>query len=239
MIRGSGARLAGAALVLALAALYVPSVREMAHLWWTYDYAGHGPFVPLFSVAIAWTRRDRLRAALGRGHLAGLGVIGLGLGLLAGGSAADSLMLQGFSLVVAVAGLVLLSFGVAALKAAAFPVAFLFLMVPLPHDIVSGVTLHLQLFAAGFAGVLLSLLGIPFFRQGETIELGTLTLRVAEVCNGLRFLLGLLVVTLAFAAISQRGVWRKIVLTAAAIPVAILANAVRVAAITIAVHYIG
>jgi exosortase len=239
MICGFRARFAGGALLLALAVLYAPTASTMAHLWWTYDYAGHGPFVPLFSAVIAWRARHRLRAAAGGGHPAGLAVIILGLGLLGAGSAAQSLLLQGLSAVVVVAGLVVLSCGAAALKAVGFPVAFLLLMVPLPHEVVTAVTLHLQLFAAGFAGSMLAALDIPFHRRGVLIELPDTTLTVAEVCNGLRFLLALLVATLAFAAVSQRGVWRKVLLTAAAMPVAILANAIRVAAIVIAVHYMG
>ncbi len=66
-----------------------------------------------------------------------------------------------------------------------------------------------------------------------------MTLKVAEACNGLRFLMALLVLTAAFAQITQRTVGRKTALIAAAIPVAILANAMRVAAIVVGVHYLG
>ena len=62
---------------------------------------------------------------------------------------------------------------------------------------------------------------------------------MAEVCNGLRFLTAILVLTIAFAHITQRSLGRKLVLVASAVPVAIVANAVRVTAIALAVHYWG
>lgn len=62
---------------------------------------------------------------------------------------------------------------------------------------------------------------------------------MAEVCNGLRFLTALLVLTVAFAHVSQRSLAGKLVLVASAVPIAILANAVRVATIVVAAHYIG
>ena len=53
-----------------------------------------------------------------------------------------------------------------------------------------------------------------------------MTLEVAEVCNGLRFMSALVVLTLAFAYVTQRTIVRRAVLTVMAVPVAIVANAV-------------
>ena len=225
--------------VMGLVGIYAPVLTEMARIWWTHPYAGHGMFVPLFSAFLLWVDRDRLRAVTGQRDPTGMLVILLGLGVLWLGGWAESLLVQGLSVVVAVAGVVLWGFGARCLRRAAFPVGFLLFMVPLPQLVVDAVTLDLQLFAAGFAGGALGLLDIPFYQTGVFIELPTITLDVAEVCNGLRFLMALLVLTLAFAQVSQRSLPRKLVLVASAIPIAILANAVRVATIAAAVHYIG
>jgi exosortase len=113
------------------------------------------------------------------------------------------------------------------------------MMAPLPRPVVDALTLNLQLFAAGFAAATLRLLDIPVHQTGVTIELPALTLQVAEVCNGLRFLLALLVLTAAFAQVTQRTVFRKVALVASAVPIAVLANATRVAAIALGVHFVG
>jgi exosortase len=231
------ARLLG--LAVALLALWTPTLAQMVHAWRVDTYAGHGMFVPLFSALIAWIERDRLRAAAASGHPAGLVLVTTGVAALGLGHLVGSLPLQGFSLVAAVAGVVAWWFGWACLRVAAFPVVFLVLMVPLPRVAVEAVTLELQLFAAGFAAGALRLLGIPVYQTGIVIELPALTLQVAEVCNGLRFLMALLVLTVAFAQVTQRTLGRKIVLTAMAIPIAILANATRVAVIGLAVELVG
>ena len=225
--------------VLVVATLYTPTLLAMAHVWWTDTYAGHGMFVPLFCVLVAWMERDRLRAAVGRGSAAGLVFLAVGFAVLGVGHAAGSLLLQGLSVPLAVAGLVAWSFGLRFLRHAAFPVWFLALMVPLPRPVVDAFTLDLQLFAASVAASALRLLDIPIHRVGTLIELPSLTLRVAEVCNGLRFLMALLVLTTAFAQVTQRTIPRKITLALSSIPIAILANAARVAAIGVGVHLIG
>jgi exosortase len=224
---------------LILAPLYTPTLRDLADAWWTHPYAGHGPWVPAFSAFFLWTNRARIRAAVSPGHAIGLAVILLALGLLFAGRSIESLLLQGVSVVMCLAGMVLWIFGPRTLQAAAFPVAFLLLMLPLPNPVVSAVTQDLQLFAARTAGAALDLLDVPFFLDGVLIQLPGITLTVATVCNGLRFLSGLLVLTIAFAQVSQRSLPRKLILVASAIPIAILANAVRVATIALAVYYIG
>jgi exosortase len=118
-------------------------------------------------------------------------------------------------------------------------VGFLVLMVPLPRPVVAAVTSEVQLFAAATAGWALELFGVPFLLEGTWIVLPGITLEVAEVCNGLRFLMALVVLTLAFAQVTQRTVPRRIVLVASAVPVAILANAARVAVIAVGAYLVG
>jgi len=166
-------------------------------------------------------------------------IILAGLGLLALGALADSVLLQGASVAVTLAGLVAWTFGLRCLRAAAFPIAFLLLMTPLPRAVIAAVTLQVQLFAAAFAVGVLWLLDVPVYQSGVTIELPSMTLQVAEACNGLRFLMALLVLTAAFAQITQRTVADKAALVVAAIPIAIVANAMRVAAIVVGVQYVG
>src|SRR5438132_741375 len=78
----------------------------------------------------------------------------------------------------------------------------------------AAVTLKVQLFAAAFAVGMLRLLDLPVYQRGVVIELPAMTLQVAEACNGLRFLMALLVLTAAFAQVTQRSVPRKIALVA-------------------------
>ena len=226
-------------LILPLAGLYVPVFIDLARAWWTNSYAGHGVFVPAFSIFRVLWDWDRIRAAVGRSSPVGIPVILLALATLGIGRWSGSLLVQNLSVVLAVAGALLWAFGERCLRVVAFPVAFLVFMAPLPDAIVNIVTLQLQVFAARVAGVALEIFDVPFYQDGVDIVLPTITLQVATVCNGLRFLMGLLVLTIAFAYMSQRSRPRMAVLVLSAIPIAILANAFRVATIAVAVHYVG
>jgi exosortase len=232
-------RIVKGAVVAALALACGPALWRLADAGRTNEYAGHAMFVPLFCVLAAWADRDRLRAAAGPGHPAGMLLLGGGAALLAAGYGWPSQVLQGLAMAVLAGGAVLWLFGWACLRAAVFPVVFLAMMAPLPRPVVAAVTRELQVFAAGFAAGVLRLVGIPVYHTGVDIELATMKLEVAEVCNGLRFLLAILVLTAAFAQVLLPSWRRKVMLVVAAIPIAILANAVRVAVIAVGVHYVG
>ena len=226
-------------IVAALAVPWAPALWHLADAGRTNEYAGHAMFVPLFSAVIAWVQRDRLKAAAGPGHAWGFLVLAVGMALLGLGYQMKSDVLHGVALAVATAGAVLWIWGRACLRAAIFPVAFLVMMAPLPLPVVAKVTLHLQVFAASFAASAVRLVGIPVYQTGFTLELPTLKLHVAEICNGLRFLVALIVLTAAFAQVTIPSRRRRIALVLAAVPVAVVANAMRVAAIALGVEYIG
>jgi exosortase len=237
--RWTGGQWARGVAVLALVGLHAPVVADLVNLWRTVEYNGHGAFVPAFAAMVAWIQRDRLRAASGRGTLPALVLVVAGIALLAIGRAWSSIVVQGISIPLTVAGVIGAMFGLSCARRAAFPLGLLPLMVLPPPGVADAVTLHLQLFAAGVAGAIMRVLGIPFFRSGVVIEMPTLTLHVAAVCNGLRFLMAFLALTATVAQVTQPTRSRKVLLTASAIPIAILDNAVRIAAIGVGVHLIG
>jgi exosortase len=234
--RGARARLlvAAAALLMTL-----PALKSLTDVWWTDSYAGHAPFVPLFSALLLWSDRRELRKLVGPPAPAGGAVLFGGLGLLVLGHLSEAVLVQGLAVVAIIAGAVLWILGSRWLRAASFPITFLVAMVPLPRAAVDLVTQRLQLLAASFATTVLQVFSVPVYRHGVFLELPEIQLEVAELCNGLRFLLALLILTAAFAQVTQRSAPRKIILVAVAVPIAILANATRVATLALGAHYIG
>ena len=225
--------------VVIVATAFGPALWRLIDVGRTNEYAGHAAFVPLFSAIVAWSDRDRLRAVAGAGDWRGLPLVAAALGMLGFGYASGNLAAQGLALPFATAGLVLWLWGVRCLRAATFPVWFLAMVVPPPLALVAAVTGHLQAFAAAVAAGAVRLLDIPIYQVGNQLELRYLTLNVAEACNGLRFLLTIIVLTAAAGQITLPNRQRRIILVSAAVAIAILANAVRVAAIAIGVHYFG
>lgn len=227
-----------AAVIGILAVVYLGTGREMARAWWQDEYAAHGLLVPIYSGLVMWRERERLRRIRRVERLEWPAIL-VSLAALAVARSSESILLQGLSLVGAIALVIWWVGGTERLKAVAFPVGFLLLMIPLPREVTSSVGQQLQHFVADSTGAVLAGVGMIAHQEGLRIEMARGTLEIAEGCNGLRFLLAMLTVSVAFAHATQPGVWRKLVLIAAAGPLAVGANVVRVTAVAVAFQYVG
>lgn len=211
-----------------LGALYWAILRDLVWQWWEDENYSHGFLVPLFSAFLVWQRRKRLAALEPAGSWAGLVVLLAGIGELLLGDLGGENFLMRSSLIVILAGLVLFHLGWAFLRLLAFPLLFLFFMVPLPATVFYAVAFPLQNLAASNAARVLDLLGVPVLLDGNVIHLSQISLGVTEACSGIRSLISLLAVAVAWAAMTLPGAWPMIVLVAATVPITVIANAGRV-----------
>jgi exosortase len=228
-IRRPRAELMAAMLGMALVALYLPLLRALLTLWADVPYYSYGFLVPLFSAYLAWdARRELARRPLWPSR-AGLVVLAAALAMLFVGILSGSLTVQTLSVPAVVTGALLLTMGPARTRALAFPLAFLVFMTPLPEGTLAALSLPLQQLAAEAAQWMLWLVGVPVTREGLYLTLPSVTLHITEACNGLRFLLAMIVVGVAFAGTSQTGWRRRALVVFGALLVALLANWLRVA----------
>jgi exosortase len=114
------------------------------------------------------------------------------------------------------------------LKSLAFPLFLLLFMIRIPLFIYSQITFPLQLFASQVAEHSLNFIGIPVFREGNILELPSKKLSVVEACSGIRSLLSLTFLSLAYGYFFERRGWVRILLFILTVPIAIGANAFRV-----------
>jgi exosortase len=128
-----------------------------------------------------------------------------------------------------VTGSILYLGGTRWVKALAFPLALLLFMIPIPQIIYARLTLSLQLLASQLAEALITISGIPVIRTGNVLELPHQTLNVVEACSGIRSLISLSFLALIYAYFMDRRIWMRWALLAATVPIAIAANAIRVA----------
>ena len=113
-------------------------------------------------------------------------------------------------------------------------------MVPLPDSLVTPVVVQLQLFVSSLGVGLLHLAGLPVYREGNVIHLpGGESLFVAEACSGITSIITLPPLAVFYAYFTERRWGRQLVLVAAVVPLAMLANLVRVIATVIASGYVG
>ena len=234
-----GLRTASLAVVVALGVLYAPVLRDLVAAWERVSYHTYGFFIAPFALWLAWEARAEVRRAPLVSWRPGLAIVAGGLGLLAAGIHVDSLVLRSLSLPVVLAGWGLFALGVEGFRPLAFPVGFLALMTPLPAPALAALSLPLQTIAAVFTTAALNLVGITAVRDGLFIALPAVTLHVTEDCNGLRFLLAMVVLGVAFGALTQRTLRARLVVVALALAVGIVANQFRVFGTGVVAHVWG
>jgi exosortase len=236
--RSSIAGLTTVGLGVVLGMLYASVLRELLAVWRDVAYYSYGVLIPPFSAFLAWEQRDRVRGPVA-GWWPALLVMAAGIGLLRVGAMSESLTVQVLSIPVTVAGLGLFALGPVRFRPLAAPIAFLTFMTPLPSAVIPAVSLPLQRLAAAFTGASLHVLGIPATRDGLLIHLSRTSIHVTEACNGLRFLLAMLVIGTAFAWLTQRTMRGRVAVIVLAIGAAIVANLLRVAGTAVAAERWG
>jgi exosortase len=231
--------LAGGALLASFAILYRHVIVKLVHDWATDDNYSHGFLIVPLAIYLASERRQRLSDLTPRPSATGLLVVLASVGVLAAGTLGAELFLTRVSMIGVLAGAIVFLCGWQHLKALAFPVAFLLLMIPLPALIFNQIALPLQLLASRAGETALTVLRIPVLREGNVIVLAHTTLEVAEACSGIRSLVSLLTLGIVYGYFIDPRAPVRVAVALSTVPVAILANALRVAGTGIAAQYYG
>jgi exosortase C (VPDSG-CTERM-specific) len=125
------------------------------------------------------------------------------------------------------------------MRAAAFPLAYLIFMVPLPEPIANALEQASATASAEMANVLFHLSGTPFLREGQIFQLPNITLEVAQECSGIRSSLVLFITSVLAANLFLKTTWRRLALVAIVIPLGILRNGFRILVIGLLCVHIG
>jgi exosortase len=234
-------RHAAAALVIGAGVvwLYGDVLSSLVRQWASDDDYSHGFFVLPLAVFFAWERRAALARAVVQPSSTGVVLLALSLLVFLAGIFGAELFLTRVSLIGVLAGAVLFVWGREHFKVLIFPLAFLLLMVPLPEIIFNQIAFPLQLIASRVGETAISLAGIPVLREGNVLQLPYTNLEVAEACSGIRSLISLLMLAIVLGYFTESRVGARVAIAVAAIPIAILANASRVAGTGLASHWIS
>jgi exosortase len=219
--------------------LYAPVLGSLVRQWWGDPNYGHGFFVPVFAGFVLWSGRSRWGAQRLRPDNFGLAIILFAVGLRILGMLGAELFMERFSFVILISGIVLFFAGRQVLRTIAFPIGYLLFMIPLPAIVYYQLTLPLQLWASRLGATGLVALGIHTVREGNLLYLPNCTLNVVEACSGIRSLLSLLAVAVAYGYLAEQSTWKRSVLAIASIPVAIATNGLRLVATGLLSYFFG
>ena len=224
-------------LILLIGWLYSTILLHLMLQWRNDSNFSHGFLVPLFSLFVVWRDRSRLRSLPREPSSWGLLIIAFSLGVLVVGVLGAELFLARISLLFLVGGLILVFFGASYFFALFFPLSVLLLMIPIPTIIFNEITLPLQILASKLAAAALPWLGVPVLREGNIINLPAMSLEVVDACSGIRSLLSLITLAVIYGYVMTSLRWVRVVLAFAAIPIAIVANSLRIVVTGLLVQY--
>jgi exosortase len=219
--------------------LFFPVGQKLLQDWLTDDNYSHGVLIVPLAAYFVWERRARLPVLSPKPAMLGLWVVAGSLGMLVAGTLGAELFLTRVSILGTLVGAILFTLGWGYLKVLAFPVAFLLLMIPIPAIIFNQIAFPLQILASQFGTAVMEASRVPVLREGNVIILAHTTLEVAEACSGIRSLISLLTLGIVYGYFTDARAWVRLAIAASTVPIAIVANGLRVAGTGVLAHYYG
>jgi exosortase len=206
----------------------------------SHESSSHILLIPFISIYFfVWQRHTILKeirwSAAGGIPTIAAGVAGLLLAqrFLSSSAGADYLFAATLSIVTIWCGEFLLFYGVRAASAAAFPLAFLALLVPMPESALAGTIHLLQDGSTAVTCLMFKIAGVSYIRQGFVLSLPTFSIEIAKECSGIRSSMALVITCLLAAKLFLRSRWKMTFVVLLAIPFAILKNGLRITTLTL------
>lgn len=227
-------------LAVGCAAIAIPTLVRVALEGWTTEQGAHGPIVfvtGLWLLARSWPAA-RPFARPGNAFVVALGALLLPLYFLArvsGFVQIEGFLAYGLLLVAAYSRV-----GLPALRRMLFPLFYLVFVFPFPDTVVDGLTLPLKMLISQAAAATMDMFGYPVGRQGVMLLIGQYELLVAAACAGLNSLVSLSALSLLYINLRHGDrIGRALAFAALILPIALLANFVRVIILLLLTYHFG
>jgi exosortase len=207
-------------------------------------YYSHGFLIPLVSGYFIWlaVRKNGSAYAAARtgGSWWGLGMILVALTIHILSLLAEVYFVSGYSLFLLVFGVTIFLYGWDFTKKILFPLGFLVFMFPLPLVAINAVSFPLKTIATKAAIVTMKyIVHLPVRHEGFEIIFPKSSLVVDNPCSGLRSLISMLAMGSIFAYLLKEKFYKRISLVLLALPIALVANTLRIILLSTAVFVYG
>lgn len=221
--------------------LYVPTFYEAATSFWQDEEHAHGPIILIIILWLIWGKRAALLTASTRAApVPGYTLLVFGLLVYVLGRSQAISILEIGALVPIFAGVLLAMCGWRSLRAFWFPISYVVFMLPLPGILVDALTGPLKEQVSAITVEVLYWAGYPIARDGVTLTIGQYQLLVADACAGLNTMFSLSALGLLFMYVMARSsILHNIVMLAGILPIAFVANVVRVQVLVLITYHFG
>ncbi|MBU1193720.1 MAG: exosortase/archaeosortase family protein [Proteobacteria bacterium] len=219
--------------------VFYPVLPQLIDAWLNHSDESHGILVPLICLYLAWQKKDRLAEENAQTSLTGLWILMASMAIYLASFAGSVAVVSRLMIVTSLIGIVLFVYGRRIFKILAFPMMFAFFMVPVPESIVGMISLPLQLFATDISAFLIHAVNVPVYQEGNMLYFAQTQLEVAEACSGIRSITALTMLSVLFVYLLEFTLWKKVVILLSAVPIALIANIVRVTGTGILAHFFG
>jgi len=233
------------AILLGLAALflYLPVYVEFAEGPWRRDENSHALIVMAIVIGAAGVRlatgKFDMRPTAAE-TIAGFALLFVGLPMVTVGRLGEIDLLASASQLFVAGGATLALFGVQGVKRLWFPLAMIFYLIIWPGWALDALTAPLKSLVSRIVSEGLYAAGLPVAHTGAVISAGPYQLLVADACSGLNSLIALTAVGAIYLYAVKHGDCRvNAIVLAALIPIAIIANVMRVATLVLITYFLG
>lgn len=228
-------------LLLGVMAVAVPTMLFVAKESWSTEQGSHGPIVLFTGVWLLWRKWPEARAEAQRpGWTKVALLLALSLSLYTFARITQIVEIEGYAMYACLLAVLYSMVGAQSLRRLWFPLFYLAFIFPPPEVLVAAVTLPLKIELSKAAVGFLHMLGYPIGGEGVKIYIGQYELLVAAACSGLNSIISLTAISLFYIYIRHQAEWRYAALLGCLIiPVALLANFVRVLVLILVTYYFG
>ena len=226
---------------LALLCLLLPSYRDAASGLWKLEEHAYAPLLTALSFCLLYYRLRATRLEPDAGvPVAGALLLCSGVAFYAVGRSQHIDLLELGACLPLMAGMIAVLGGRQSLRALRFPLLFLLFSLPYPGWVIDSLTSPLKEWIAAAAESVLYAAGYPIARSGVVIGLGQYRLMVADACSGLHSLIFLSALGLLYLHLTgRRSALHEWLLTLALVPIALLANFLRVLILLLLTYHFG
>lgn len=228
-------------LAVGLAVLVLPTMFQVARDSWSTEQGGHGPLVLATGLWAVWRELKGTNVVRKPGNLVlGLLMLGVSLGVFVIARITGILEIEAFAMYGALISGVYVVQGPAVIRLIWFPLVYLAFTLPPPDTVVAAVTQPIKIAISSWAVTLLHAIGYPIASSGVTIQIGQYQLLVAAACAGLNSIVTLTALCLFYVYLRHRSnPVAFLVIALAAIPIAVVANFVRVLVLILMTYHLG